>query len=206
MLLLSYVKETQIRVFFSFYMYTFITNALVGLVAMTSGFSGPALPASPELHSDQRVDLTVLVSSYNLLPEQTDEDPSHTASGLKSNPEVMAARSRDLATSLPYGTVIRIVPKNYDTNTSCGMSKVEGKIGYRVLTDTMHARKTNQIDIMLDHTDTISLNGKERNPSVVLGLCDDVDIEIVGRLSLKEIPSTQKELAKLFETKKVASR
>jgi 3D (Asp-Asp-Asp) domain-containing protein len=188
-------------------MYILPTIALFGVFAFGNLVHVPIPAFKTELHTkeEKRETIPVLLSSYNAVPEQTDGDPMTTASGLRSNPEVMAARSRDLAESLPYGTVIRLAPSSYDESTSCGLSKVEGKVGYRVITDTMHARKVGQVDIMLDHTDTVILNGRERNPSVVLGLCDGVQIEVVGKLEFSDIPKTQIELRRIFE-KEIALR
>jgi 3D (Asp-Asp-Asp) domain-containing protein len=183
-------------------MYIFPTIALLGVFMVGSMINAPLATLGEELQNAEKARATVpvLLSSYNPVPEQTDGDPMTTASGLRSNPEVMAARSRDLADTLPFGTVIRVMPGEYDSPESCGYSKVSRQIGYRVITDTMHARKTQQVDIMLDQTDTVTLSGRERNPSVVLGLCDDVEIEVVGRLALKDIPDTQLQLKKMFDT------
>ena len=141
---------------------------------------------------------TVKLTGYNALEAQTDADPFTTASGLYSNPEIIVAKSRDL--DLPFGTVIKINPENRKHTGSCGVEVVSEKIGYRVIGDVTHARKSMQIDVLLDHTKPVAFNGKLLNPSIILGICEGVEIEVVGKIhDLKNVPKTQKELAKLIE-------
>ena len=144
--------------------------------------------------------ISVRLTGYNAVPEQTDSNPNITASGAFSNPDIIAARSRDLADTLPYGTVIAL--ETSEKSNSCGFEVVDHLIGYRVIADSMHARKRNQVDIMFDMRDTVQIgvDGKARkatNPAVALGVCD-VNIRIVGKLELKEMPKTQSELALLM--------
>ncbi|MBU0750412.1 hypothetical protein KKH15_02755 [Patescibacteria group bacterium] len=148
---------------------------------------------------------TVHATAYNAVPAQTDGNPMITASGAYSNPEVVAARSRDLAAELPFGTVIALERTGGDSST-CGFGKVEHLIGYRVIADTMHARMTNKIDVLLDQHDTVALNGKEYNPGIVFGVCDEVTIRVVGKVDIKDIPSTQAELQELFAGNQLALR
>ncbi|PIR84045.1 hypothetical protein COU18_01405 [Candidatus Kaiserbacteria bacterium CG10_big_fil_rev_8_21_14_0_10_51_14] len=144
--------------------------------------------------------ISVRLTGYNAVPEQTDSNPDVTASGARSNPDVIAARSRDLAETLPFGTVIAL--ETAEKSNSCGFEAVDHLIGYRVIADSMHERKRNQVDIMFDMRDTvlIGVNQKPRkatNPAVALGVCN-VSIRVVGKLALKEIPATQSELARLM--------
>jgi 3D (Asp-Asp-Asp) domain-containing protein len=147
-------------------------------------------PITIKMHS-------VRLTGYNAVPEQTDSNPEVTASGALSNPEVMAARSRDFATEMPFGTVIAI--KSPENDRSCGFNEVEHFIGYRVITDTMHARKERQVDVMFTTTDTIRLGNRSLNPAVVVGICD-VTVDVIGKLALENIPSTQAELAMIVNT------
>tara|TARA_B100000745_G_scaffold300509_1_gene254842 strand:- start:11428 stop:11988 length:561 start_codon:yes stop_codon:yes gene_type:complete len=140
---------------------------------------------------------TVKLTGYNALEAQTDEDPFTTASGLYSNPEIIVAKSRDI--DLPFGTVVKIDSSNRELTGSCGVEVVSEQIGYRVIGDVTHARKSMQIDVLLDHTKPVDLNGKLLNPSIILGICEGVQIEVVGKIDLDKVPSTQKELAKLIE-------
>ncbi len=148
-------------------------------------------------------DYQVKLTAYNAVPSQTDADPSVTASGISSNSEVVAARSLDLADELPYGTVVKITREGTDT-PGCNFHKVESLIGYRVIADSMNARWTNRVDVELDSTDTVAVDGREMNPAFALGVCSTVKITVVGHLPLSRIPATQAALASLFETRELA--
>ncbi|HRH24409.1 MAG TPA: hypothetical protein PK109_02365 [Candidatus Paceibacterota bacterium] len=148
--------------------------------------------------SDTTEPLSVLMTSYNAVPEQTDGNPMVTASGAVSNPEVIAARSVDLAGELPFGTVIAVEYDGKDTE-NCRFHAVEGLIGYRVIGDSMNSRMRNKIDILLDRADTVTVHGKETNPSLALGLCKGVTVRVVGRIKVSDIPDTQEELRKMIE-------
>lgn len=144
--------------------------------------------------------VSVRLTGYNAVPEQTDGNPDVTASGARSNPYVIAARSQDLAGELPFGTVI--VLEMPEKNNSCGFELVDHLIGYRVIADAMHERKRNQVDVMFDISDTVQIgvSGQARkatNPAVALGICD-VSFRIVGKINIKDIPDTQRELARLM--------
>lgn len=139
----------------------------------------------------------VRMTAYNAVPGQTDANPFVTASGMASISEVVAARSRDMAAELPFGTVIRVERSTKDT-PSCGFSMVEHQIGYRIIADTMHQRWTNKIDILFDQTDTVAVAGRQVNPAVAMGVCDDVTITVVGHVDMKNPPTTQAELASMF--------
>lgn len=140
---------------------------------------------------------TVSMTAYNALPEQTDGDPFTTASGAYSNPEVVAARSRDFAEAMPFGTVIALERTAKDT-PGCQYSTIQPLIGYRVIADSMNARFTNKIDILLDENDTVSIDGRERNPAEALGLCGKVTVRIVGHVDIRHMPKTQAELQEMF--------
>ncbi len=148
--------------------------------------------------TDDTEPLSVLMTSYNAVPEQTDGNPMVTASGAVSNPEVIAARSVDLAGELPFGTVIAIEYDGKDTE-NCRFHAVESLIGYRVIGDSMNSRMRNKIDILLDREDTVSVHGKETNPSLALGLCKGVTVRVVGRIKVSDIPDTQEELRRMIE-------
>lgn len=141
---------------------------------------------------------TVTLTSYNAVPEQTDANPFITASGAFTNPEVIAARSIDLAGKLPYGTIVAIERTAEDTG-NCRFSKVKHLIGYRVIADSMHSRKRGQIDVLLDQNDTIIVNGKETNPAVALGICSHTEVRVLGKINVRDIPNTQEELRMIIE-------
>ncbi|KND51855.1 MAG: hypothetical protein ABA06_01180 [Parcubacteria bacterium C7867-001] len=155
-------------------------------------------PAKPESYM-------VKLTSYNAVPEQTDSNPSVTASGASSNHEVIAARSVDLATELPFGTIVS-VEREAEDSSNCGYRKVEDLIGYRVIGDSMNSRITNTVDILFDQEDTVTIGERVMNPSRVMGLCHGVTVRVIGRISVKDIPDTQAELAKLVAGGKVAIR
>jgi 3D (Asp-Asp-Asp) domain-containing protein len=149
--------------------------------------------------------LTVKLTSYNAVPEQTDGDPHVTASGAYSNHEVVAARSVDLKETLPFGTVIEITRDGTDSE-NCRFAQVEHLIGYRVVADSMHSRKRAQIDVLLDQTDTVQVHGEEINPALALGVCTEVTVKVVGRLKVRDIPETQAELVELVKGSHLAKR
>src|SRR3989344_4435964 len=74
-------------------------NINVGVVEKSE--SAPAEPVQKAF--------SVALTGYNAVPEQTDSDPFMTASGAYSDPDLVVARSVDLAKKLPYGTVIQLV-------------------------------------------------------------------------------------------------
>jgi 3D (Asp-Asp-Asp) domain-containing protein len=160
-------------------------------------------------HADAPValDHVVTLTAYNAVPAQTDSDPSVTASGAYSNPEVVAARSRDLAGELPFGTIIAIVGAPTPGN-SCGYETVAPIIGYRVIADTMNARYTNRIDILFDtKSNYIMPDGSTKNAGTILGICEGASIRVVGHVDLSHpsrLPKTQEDLVALVEGKSVA--
>ena|SRR3989344_1497913 len=156
-------------------------------------FTGTAGQASaPDFPS-----LSVTLTAYNAVPGQTDADPFITASGSYANPSVVVARSRDLAKELPFGTVIAIEPPA-DPSHTCGYDLVGGTIGYRVVADTMNARFTKYIDVLLPVDEVVSLGGKSVSLARALGTCKDVTIRVVGKIDITKpsnLPKTQAALA-----------
>ena len=150
--------------------------------------------ASPEVVTPH---YPVSLTAYNAVPSQTDGDPSTTASGMPSNPEVVAARSRDLASKLPFGTIIALERTAKDT-PRCRFSQVDHLIGYRVIEDTMDSRWTNKIDVLFNSNDTVQVEGRDTNPSVALGVCDQVTVRVVGHIATGRMPKTQAELQTMF--------
>lgn len=148
---------------------------------------------------------TVKLTAYNAVPSQTDSNPFVTASGSFSNPEVVAARSGDLAKDLPFGTIIAIERSGLDT-PACNYSKVAHQIGYRVIADAMNPRITNTVDVLLDEKDTVVVNGRTVNPGIALGLCGKVTVRVVGHMAVKDIPMTQAELAAYVTPTVLATR
>lgn len=169
------------------------STALTGVFAL-SGVAGPIALADTQNAVAELTypSYTVSMTAYNAVEAQTDGDPHTTASGVFSDPDVVAARSRDLADELPFGTVIEIVPAA--SNKTCGIELVSEKLGLRVIADSMHSRKRNQIDVLFD-TGPVSFGGKRVNPAVVFGICKNVEIRVVGRIDIADMPKNQAELA-----------
>ena len=197
----------------------FLIPVLVGLLALPAGVVAPVetayaatpvaatsttalvaapLPAPKLTLAPVVTTLTTKLTAYNAVPAQTDNNPYWTASGAFSNPEVVAARSGDLASKLPYGTVIAIERAGSDT-PSCGYSKVESQIGYRVIADAMNPRISDTVDVLLDQKNTVPYNGVEINPGRALGVCGQVTIRVVGKIDIKDIPATQAQLANMVD-------
>jgi 3D (Asp-Asp-Asp) domain-containing protein len=141
---------------------------------------------------------TAKLTAYNAVPGQTDNNPFTTASGAFSNPEVVAARSGDLASKLPFGTIIEITREGADT-PSCNYSPVESQIGYRVIADAMNPRIVNTVDVLLDQDNKVQVGSRMYNPGIALGRCGKVTIRVVGKIAVKDIPATQAELALMVE-------
>lgn len=154
----------------------------------------PAHAQAPEMLSQPSY--TVALTAYNAVPEQTDGNPFETASGAFSNPEVIAARSQDLAEELPFGTIIELDDGEESSGGTCGFDRVAHRIGYRVIEDTMNIRFTKRIDILLDSKAVYATTDKGmKNAAQVLGVCKDITVRVVGHLDGKRVPKTQAELA-----------
>lgn len=138
------------------------------------------------------------LTAYNAVPEQTDGNPFETASGAYSNPEVVAARSRDLADRLPFGTVIELTGPA-DAQNNCGFGVVASRIGYRVIADTMNARYTDRLDVLFTGDASYKSANGMKNAAQVLGICKGVTYRVVGHVDISHIPATQAELAKLVD-------
>ena len=166
-----------------------LTGSAVALPAHTDA---PPLPARPSY--------AVTLTAYNAVSEQTDENPLVTASGAHSNPEIVAARSQDLAEKLPFGTIIEIRGPA-DQDDLCGYKIVSPVIGYRVIADAMNARYTKHVDILFNTKDNYSSpNGKVKNASTILGVCDGATVSVVGFIDItnpSHLPKTQAELVAL---------
>ena len=83
----------------------------------------------------------VIATVYHAVPEQTNNDPEHTASMFKldlSDPykHRIIAVSRDLLKRFPYGTKVRVTGTEYD--------------GVYTVHDTMNKRYTKRIDILIN--------------------------------------------------------
>lgn len=176
-------------------------GALMGFLLL-SGQNSPALAPTKEVPAPPSY--TVTLTAYNAVPEQTDSNPFETASGAYSNPEVVAARSQDLREELPFGTIIELDGPTEEQN-SCGYSVVKPVIGYRVIADTMNARYTDRVDILVGtNVNFAREGGRVENAGSMLGICKGVTVRVVGRVDIAHMPETQAELAKLVKGKQNA--
>ncbi len=174
-----------------------LLGALMGFFLLSG--AAFALPVQASAPAVVRPTYTVTLTGYNAVPEQTDDTPFETASGAYTNTEIIAARSRDLADELPFGTIIAIEgPATKQEN--CGYHVVAPVIGYRIIEDTMNARYTDRIDVLFDtNAKYVTADGRRENAGMIVGICKGITIRVVGRLdkSTMKMPKTQKELAAL---------
>ncbi len=182
--------------------------ALTGLFAYT-GLTGIPIEETPTVAAEGLIEptyktFTVAMTGYNAVPGQTDDTPEHTSIGAYTNPDIIAARSQDMADELPYGTVIAITAASSTPN--CGLSLVTEQIGLRVIADAMNARMRNKVDILFDANKTVRAKGRQMNPALVFGICKKVQIAVVGRIDTKKMPKTQAELAVAVGLAAIAAR
>jgi 3D (Asp-Asp-Asp) domain-containing protein len=173
-----------------------ILGALMGFLLLSGG--APALPAYAA--ASTLPGYAVTLTAYNAVPGQTDDSPFETASGAYSNPEVIAARSQDLAEKLPFGTIIELDGSNVSSDDTCGFSVVAHRIGYRVIEDAMNVRYTNRIDVLFDTEASYTTTDKGmKNAAQILGICKGIAIRVVGHVDINHIPKTQAELKRIVE-------
>lgn len=182
----------------------FVWSSVASSPVLTSPAPEEILPEPvPALAAAPAKTIPVRVTGYNAVPEQTDSDPFTTASGAYSNPEVVAAVSRDLRGTLPFGTVIALEASDNLTGQYCGWELVEHFVGYRVVADTMNARHSERIDILFaeDAMVDVRVNGgvKNVNAAKALASCGGITARVVGKIDIKDIPETQAELAMRVE-------
>src|ERR1700733_11258133 len=105
-----------------------VLGALMGLLLLSGAAS--AINPSDASQASANPAFTVTLTGYNAVASQTDGDPTTTANGGQADPDVVAARSRDLGDELPFGTIIAI---SHATSTAadpnCGYSAVSSLIG-----------------------------------------------------------------------------
>ncbi|MDO8741946.1 MAG: hypothetical protein Q7J45_00205 [bacterium] len=160
----------------------------MGFLLLSGGNAAVPVHAAPRAYP-------VTLTAYNAVPAQTDSNPLVTASGAYSNPEVVAARSGNLADELPFGTIIELDGSDVSPTGTCGFSVVEHRIGYRVIADAMNARYTDRIDVLFDTKANYSTTDKGmKNAAQILGICKGITATVVGHVAINRIPRTQAEL------------
>ncbi|AXG97852.1 hypothetical protein DVJ83_00215 [Deinococcus wulumuqiensis] len=119
-----------------------LSVAALGLLSVMALSPASAQATSGDLIGASRVagrSAVLKATAYNSLPNQTDSTPHITATGTRTRPGVIAM-SRDMLKLFPYGTRVSIQDLSGRYNFSGRVFIVE---------DTMHARKTNQVDIWM---------------------------------------------------------
>lgn len=123
---------------------------LLGLLALSPA-AAQAVSAAPastpsgisdDLFGASRVagrSAVLKATAYNSLHSQTDSTPHITATGTRTRPGVIAL-SRDMLKLFPYGTRVSIQDLS-------GRYNFAGRVF--IVEDTMHVRKTNQVDIWM---------------------------------------------------------
>jgi 3D (Asp-Asp-Asp) domain-containing protein len=93
--------------------------------------------------------LTLRATGYNSLASQTDSTPHVTATGTRTRFGIVAVSRDLLGGTLPYGSLVRLTDLGgfYDGRGAGRYQNVLDGQGLFVVEDTMHARKTQQVDV-----------------------------------------------------------
>lgn len=88
-------------------------------------------------------------TGYNSLESQTDSTPFTTATGVRTRFGVVAVSRDLLGDEFPYGSLVRIrdLGNYYNGRGAGAFQAMLDQQGLFIVEDTMHARKTNQIDV-----------------------------------------------------------
>lgn len=88
-------------------------------------------------------------TGYNSLVDQTDSTPFITATGARTRFGIVAVSRDLLGTDLPYGSLVRLKDLGgYYTGRGAGaFQALLDSQGIFIVEDTMHARKTQQVDV-----------------------------------------------------------
>lgn len=123
-----------------------VTNSTRVLPDYHAAFQGPE--ANPRY--------VLRATGYNSLESQTDSTPFITATGTRTRFGVVAVSRDLLGTDLPYGSLVRIRDLGaYHTGNGVGafQSLLDGQQIF-VVEDTMHPRKSRQLDVWFERYDT----------------------------------------------------
>ncbi len=92
--------------------------------------------------------ITVRATAYNSLASQTDAQPHITATGARTEWGILAVSRDLLRENLPYGSLVRLRDLgSFHTGRGAGAYHALLDDTLFVVEDTMHVRKTNQVDL-----------------------------------------------------------
>lgn len=138
----------------------FLTRSLL-LISMLATLLFPAVDASNSRS------ITVLATAYNSLPNQTDSTPHVTATGTRTRFGIIAI-SRDLLKNIPYGSRVKLQDLgDYATGRGYGRYNDLLRDQVFIVEDTMHRRKTGQIDVWMSSR-SASLNWGRRRVNITV--------------------------------------
>ena len=98
-----------------------------------------------------RPSFVLRATGYNSLESQTDDTPFITAIGSQTRPGIVAISRDLLGGSVPYGSLVRL--KDLGGYYGGGYGKFQDKLdaqGLFVVEDTLHRRKTQQVDVWFE--------------------------------------------------------
>jgi len=131
---------------------------------------GPAAIADVPHGPDANPTFTVRATGYNSLASQTDATPHVTATGTRTRFGVLAVSRDLLGDDLPYGSLVRIRDLGgfYDGRNAGRFQSVLDAQGLFVVEDTMHARKSNQVDVWFgDYASAVNWGVRQAEVEVV---------------------------------------
>lgn len=110
-----------------------------------------ATPEGPAHGPPATPTLRVRATGYNSVAEQTDATPHVTATGTATRFGIVAVSRDLLSDDLPYGSMVRLTDLGSARGGGAGyFQSVLDRHGPFVVEDTMHARKTNQLDVWFE--------------------------------------------------------
>lgn len=113
----------------------------------------PAGPARPDVAGS--ISLTAKATAYNSLPGQTWGDPNVTATGSQTRFGIIAVSRDLLGSQLPYGSLVRLRDLGgFDGRGAGDFQTVLDEQQVFIVEDTMHSRKTQQVDVWFPELNT----------------------------------------------------
>jgi len=108
-------------------------------------------------------------TAYNSMVSQTDTQPFVTATGERTRWGIIAVSRDLLADDLPYGSLVRLRDLgSFHTGRGVGAYRTLLQDTLFVVEDTMHPRKTNQVDLWFaDHASAIAWGVRRLEVEVV---------------------------------------